>query len=45
MGLFDRFKRMMQKDGLMPDNIPDKAPDDDVTPSEEISREDLLNNF
>jgi hypothetical protein len=45
MGLFDRFKRMMQKERVMPDNIPDSAPVDDLTPSEEISREDMLNNF
>jgi len=45
MGLFDRFKRMSRKERVMPDIIPERAADDDVIPSEEISREDLLNNF
>ncbi len=45
MGLFDRFKRLTRKDGALPEKIPDRAPEEDIMPSEDISREDLLNNF
>ncbi len=45
MGLFDRFKRIAAKERLTPDNIPDRTPDDDVIPSEELNREDMLNHF